>query len=306
MSEYTLEQVRLYEEVVSLPLRFRKESNPNLDIDYLTALHQYQICAIPFENLQMHYSPTRAISLDPQVLFAKMVTDKRGRGGYCMECTTLFYHILKAVGFDVYRAGARTRKRVNGIPEGNYTGWSHSVNIVTFPSGERYMLDVAFGGGGPTKPVPMISGMAVENLGPQEVRLLHAPLPQQTTASQKLWHYQLRNAPDMEWLSYYSFSDIEFYQPDFETMSYFISKAGATFLSQQIVVVKFVKGHDDSHIAGKITLAAGDVRRYVEGKTHLVQTCHTEEERVRALEEHFGIMLIGEEVTGIEGSVASL
>ena len=122
-SAYSPAQIELYEEHVSLPLGFRKSSNPPLDSAYLTALHIHQISSVPYENLLLHYSPHHTVSLDPQILFKKIVTDKRGRGGYCMENSILFNHVLRALGFTVYTPGVRGRPRVGGVPDGDYSGW---------------------------------------------------------------------------------------------------------------------------------------------------------------------------------------
>jgi arylamine N-acetyltransferase len=122
-SAYSREQIELYEEYVSLPGRYRIASKPTLGIEYLTALHVHQIASVPYENLTLHYSPSHVPSLDPQALFKKIVTNKRGRGGYCMECSLFFNHVLRALGFTVYTAGVRVRPRVGGIPVGDYKGW---------------------------------------------------------------------------------------------------------------------------------------------------------------------------------------
>jgi arylamine N-acetyltransferase len=133
ISAYSPSQIEQYEEHISLPTRFRKASNPNLDAAYLTALHIHQISSVPYENLLLHYSTHHNVSLEPQTLFKKIVTDKRGRGGYCMENSILFNHVLRALGFTVYTAGVRIRPRLNGVPGGDYIGWyillsSHKIN----------------------------------------------------------------------------------------------------------------------------------------------------------------------------------
>ena len=122
-SAYSPEQLSAYEEYVSLPSRFRMAEKPPLNAEYLTVLHVHQIAAVPYENLLLHYSKEHKVSLDPQVLFKKIVTDARGRGGYCMEDSILFNHVLRGLGFQVYTAGVRIRPRVNGIPAGDYIGW---------------------------------------------------------------------------------------------------------------------------------------------------------------------------------------
>jgi arylamine N-acetyltransferase len=122
-SAYTKEQIEQYEEYIELPARFRLASKPALDIDYLTALHVHQISKIPYENLVLHYSKTYTVSLDPQDVFRKTVIEARGRGGYCMEVSIFFNHILRALGFTAYTAGVRIRPRVGGVPTGDYIGW---------------------------------------------------------------------------------------------------------------------------------------------------------------------------------------
>lgn len=122
-SAYTPTQLEAYEEHVSLPPQFRQSAKPELTTEYLTALHVHQISTAPYENLNLHYSSHHKVSLDPQVLFQKIVTDKRGRGGYCMENSIFFNHVLKGLGFQVYTAGVRNRPRIGGVPGGDYSGW---------------------------------------------------------------------------------------------------------------------------------------------------------------------------------------
>jgi arylamine N-acetyltransferase len=122
-STFSLEQVKQYEQYIGLPAKYHRSANPTLDINYLTALHIHQIAAIPYENLSLHYSNHHSVSLDPQVQFKKIVTDARGRGGYCMEGNLFYNEMLKALGFNAYTAGVRIRYRENGVPNGDYSGW---------------------------------------------------------------------------------------------------------------------------------------------------------------------------------------
>jgi len=122
-STYTPAQLDAYEDYISLPPRFRRASKAPLTAEYLTALHVHQISAIPYENLILHYSKEHAVSLDPQKVYQKIVTDARGRGGYCMELSLLFNRVLRGLGFRAYTAGVRIRPRVGGVPGGAYIGW---------------------------------------------------------------------------------------------------------------------------------------------------------------------------------------
>ncbi|TVY30810.1 Arylamine N-acetyltransferase,liver isozyme [Lachnellula hyalina] len=349
-SAYTRTQIQQYESHISLPHKYRQDSNPPINLAYLTALHVHQIAAMPYENLSLHYSASHTVSLDPQVLFRKTVGDKRGRGGYCMENSILFYHVLKALGFAVYMAGVRIRPRVGGVPGGEYTGWVHVVNIIALPSGSKYHSDVGFGGDGATKPLPLIAGHVTRNLGSQEIRLVHEPLPHSSQQDQLHfieirieveveieWIYQYRNSPTQPWNAFYAFPELEFSAPDFEIMSYFTSTSTSAlnFQTRTVLIVRFLLGRVNSEpdgengevdelnaqggvdgpdceiegegelghlgIVGKIMLVNGEVKRNDGGKTRVLKVCESEDERVAAFEELFGITLTEEEMLGVEG-----
>jgi arylamine N-acetyltransferase len=122
-STYTKLQLEKYFSHIDLPPEYRLEAQPALNFDFLTALHIHQISAVPYENLSLHYSASHTISLDPQALYRKIVTNGRGRGGYCMELASFFNHILRSLGFAAITAGVRIRPRSGGVPEGSYIGW---------------------------------------------------------------------------------------------------------------------------------------------------------------------------------------
>jgi len=134
-SVYSASQVVKYLEHLGLPPSFHPSANPSLDLSYLTSLFVRQITTIPYENLLIHYSPQHAVSLDPQAILTKIITNRRGRGGYCMENALLLKHMLHAIGFtDAYTVGVRIRTRIDGVPQGDYTGFVHLVIILTLPS----------------------------------------------------------------------------------------------------------------------------------------------------------------------------
>ena len=193
----------------------------------------------------------------------------------------------------------------------------HAVNIVTFATGQQYVCDSAFGGDGPTRPLPLISGQITPNLGSQEVRLVYSPIPQiraRPSGHQKFWIYQYRNSEAAEWNSFYCFTEAEFMTQDFDVMNFFTSE-GNTFQRTTVLIVKFLrdtsegkKGEDveDSKIVGKLMLVNGTVKRNLGGKTEIVQVCKNEDERVQALKQWFGITVTDDERQGIKGLVTEL
>ncbi|KAF2231461.1 cysteine proteinase [Viridothelium virens] len=219
-----------------------------------------------------------------------------------MENSIFFNHVLKALGFNAYTAGARIRLRVNGIPQGDYIGWMHIVNIVTLSDGSRYMLDVSFGGDGAIHPLPLISGQITSNIGTQEIRLVYDNIPGQTTApseSQKLWIYQYRNSTEKPWNSFYCFPEMEFLHRDFVAFNYYTSTSPESFQTFQMLVVKFLRR--DDHISGKLMLVDDTIKQNTGGRTEVLKTCKTEQERIDALKEWFGIILTEEQKRGIIG-----
>ena len=178
----------------------------------------------------------------------------------------------------------------------------HIVNIVTFSDGSKYMVDVSFGGDGAIRPLPLIPGQVTSNIGTQELRLVYDNIPDQTTApadSQKLWIYQYRNSPEKPWNSFYCFPEMEFLHRDFLAFNYYTSTNPESFQTFQILVVKFLRR--ESQIWGKLMLVDNIVKRNAGGRTEVVKVCQTEDERVEALREWFGIVLTEEQKKGIRG-----
>ena len=115
------DQIKAYFDRIELPEEKRQyavaDENPHVQLEYLTLLQKHHLVHIPFENLTLHYSPYRQISIHPEALFRKIVSDKNGRGGYCMENNRLFNTLLRSIGYTLFSAGARV------FDGGRWTGW---------------------------------------------------------------------------------------------------------------------------------------------------------------------------------------
>ncbi|EAQ85722.1 hypothetical protein CHGG_06975 [Chaetomium globosum CBS 148.51] len=316
-SAYTPSQVDAYLTHIGLPPSFHPSANPTLNLTYLTTLFTHQITTIPYDNLSIHYSPTHTIDLNPQALFTKMITANRGRGGYCMENSILFNHMLRALGFsDAYLAGVRIRPRVAGVPQGEaYTGWVHLVNIVSVPGeAAKYVLDVGFGGDGMTRPMPLVEGAVQHNgIGTQEVRLGRRFIPNQRfrgEGAERMWVYEVRNGVERDWVPFFAFHDrFEFTEADFGNINWYTSQAKESHQTWTTLAIRFLRGVAEdgtAKVVGKVMMAEGVIKENLTGKTRLVKVCKTEEERVAALAELFGIHLTPEEAASIKGRPAEL
>jgi len=192
----------------------------------------------------------------------------------------------------------------------------HLVNIVTLPTGEKYVLDVGFGGDGATKPMPLVAGNIVQNIGTQEIRFIHDHIPQQTERSEhtKLWIYQYRNGQGKEWNSFYAFPEFEFLQADFRIMNWFTGSSPESHQTHNVLIIKFLRRKKDGgngigseeEVYGKRMLVNGTAKENLGGKTRVVKECTTEVERIEILENWFEIRLTEEEKSSIVGHISEL
>jgi N-hydroxyarylamine O-acetyltransferase len=104
-------------------------------LELLRAIHYAHLCAVPFENLDIHAG--RAITLDESEWFEKVVTQRRG--GFCYELNGLFAALLHALGFAVSRLSARVRNEAGELgPE-----YDHMALLVRVDG--NWLADVGFG-----------------------------------------------------------------------------------------------------------------------------------------------------------------
>ncbi|PLB54893.1 arylamine N-acetyltransferase 1 [Aspergillus steynii IBT 23096] len=300
-SALSAEQIDEYFNYVQVPSIYLRDKGPELNLAFLSTIQSCHLSAIPYKNLALHYTGNPHVSLDVVHIYNKVVVNRRG--GYCMENNIFFHHVLRFFGFRVYLTGARLHRTSGSQPSG-WSGWEHSVNIVTLSGHHWYLVDVGYGGNGPRAPLPLTPDVPFQNIGAQELRLVHHQKPNNGGVQPNAWLYQFRNGVDQPWVSAYVFTDIEFTRRDFEVMNLFASRSPDCPLTSKLLVAKFLRM--DDIIYGKLILDHDRIKKNTGGKTMLVQTCTTEEESINALEEHFGIRLTEEEQSGIKGRISSL
>jgi len=177
------------------------------------------------------------------------------------------------------------------------------LNIVTI-AGKRYVIDVGFGSSGPTHPLPLVKNEISINVGTQIMRLMHDTIPDFTSPGQNLWLYQFRHEADQPWLPAYAFSELEFTPSDFNMMNYFTSTHYTSWFTYLIVCVKMIL--EDGHIVGDITLTGNEVKKRIKGESVVLALCISEEERLKALDEFFGVKLSSAERDGIRGMITEI
>ncbi|EDU44988.1 NhoA Arylamine N-acetyltransferase [Pyrenophora tritici-repentis] len=297
-ASYFPDQIANYFDRLGLPEETRKYNvsclSPNDALEYLALLQKLQLAAIPFENISLHYSAHRSISIHPEEVFRKIISNGNGRGGYCMENNLLFGTLLYSLGFTMYSGGCR----VQGSD--SLGGWSHMVNFVTIGN-IKYYVDVGFGADGPIIPMPLDrSGTVQKHIKPASARLEWKNIPGNRDPNQRLWVYEYRRDNDMEWEMKTIFTELEFLPRDYEVMNYFTSTNQRTFFTQMVVADKKILG-EDGELIGKMSLAAASMKWLVNGKKTKELEFKSDAERLEALEKHFGMKLGQAEREGIAG-----
>ena len=292
-------QISQYFEMIQLPEQHQKTRS----LDSLTALLQRHLCHVPFENLSIHYSPHHHVSLDPDLLFDKIVAREAGRGGYCMENNSFFGTMLRSLGYDLVPVGARVHEGVTSPGRDTYLGFSHMVNLV-WSDGVPYLVDVGFGGDGPIRPLPLYPGHVSAGIGEQQLRLVKNNILDNSDSSQSLWIYETRYTTNEPWKPIYCFTELEFLPQDYEIMNYYTSTSRTSWFTQVIVVVKMIMEQEE--IVGTVSMLNGGVKRRIKGKSEVVADCKSEEARVETLKEIFQIILDAIEIKGIKGYVTQL
>jgi N-hydroxyarylamine O-acetyltransferase len=113
----------------------------------LQNLHYQHLLTVPLENLDIHQS--RPIRLEPNELFTKLITQKRG--GFCYELNGLFYELLRALGFQVKQISGRVFEPGRGFKN----EFDH-LAIVAHINGVDWLVDVGFGRRFSLYPMPIV------------------------------------------------------------------------------------------------------------------------------------------------------
>jgi hypothetical protein len=89
-------------------------------------------------------------------------------------------------------------------------------------------------------------------------------------------------------------------------MSYFVNNSPLSWFTTTVVAVKMLLDEQGDEVVGKEMLFGAELKRNMGGKTQLVRTYGTEEERVEVFRDLFGLLVGEEDRKGIRRSVAAL
>lgn len=319
---YSSEQLQKYFDRINLPEKFRgspvfKDASlaetKEHGLPLLKTLHRYHLANVPFENLELHYSVHKTVSLNMDVLYNKFAERgvKYGRGGRCMENNGFFGTVLRSLGYDVRNCGGRVSRMWNPNAETReqlgqtYDGWNHMLNLVKL-DGQRYIVDVGMGSMGPAIVYPLEDGWEGVAVSPRRIRLQLRAIPESYGKSDdapKLWCFDQCLVPDEpgkdKWIPTYCFTETEFLPQDYEMMSFFTSNNPSVFFTYSIICTKLILDEAKEELVGDVTMFNNVVRKTVGGKREPPQELSIEQERIQALKDIFRVELTEEEIKGI-------
>ena len=236
----------------------------------LAAVLRAHRLAIPFENLDIPLG--RGIPLDPEHLFDKLVT--RRRGGYCFEQNSLFLGMLRQLGFEPRPLLARVWLRTEDTPPR-----THMLNLIA-TGGVDLIADVGFGGGY-TPLIPLEEGHS--ELGPDDVR--------HRLRRDAAHGWMLERDAGAGWMPQYSFTLDPAWPADLESANHWTStRPGTRFTTLCIISIALADGFA-SLVDGALTVRTAE-------------TAHTSEigdaaTYRAALAEQFKLELTHEEVSAL-------
>lgn len=259
------EQIRLYLKRLGL------EEAPDRTREGLDALIYAHQTHVPFETIGVHRGEGQP-DLSVDGLFDKVVAQEKG--GYCFELNKLFEELLLGLGFDARPVLSRAvRGRDSRMPI------NHRGILVAFDEGAAF-ADVGFGG-------PMPAGALMLDAGREQDICGETYITEPTeggwwkvdriTRAEADFHddgLPSRRQTELELCT----ADIE--DIDFEPLSVFCCQPGTLFRDHEVVNLRTddgYKGYKD----GVLTLREGTDKTVIE--------LGSEEDRARALHEHFGL-----------------
>jgi arylamine N-acetyltransferase len=319
---YNDAELRDYFECIKLPQKYldsvvlkdaTQAGTKEHGLPLLRALTRHHTCNVPFDNLVLHYSTHKTVTLDLAELYTKIVL--RRLGGRCMENNSFFGTVLRSLGYEVRNCGGRVARAMSPYPDvrrnqsTTYDGWNHMLNLVRLDD-EWYVVDVGMGSKGPNLPFPLRDGFETTSIPPRLIRVQLRSIPESyatisanSTGPPKMWCFDVCHNPadaaKKEWVPVYCFTETEFLPQDYEVMSWFTSTNPISFFTRYVTCTKMLMDEDKEMIVGDVTLFKDTVRETIGANRKIIKECKTEEERLQALAGIFNVHLTDEEKRAI-------
>jgi arylamine N-acetyltransferase len=182
------------------------------------------------------------------------------------------------------------------------------LNLVRL-DGQWWVVDVGMGNMGPQLPYLLQDGHEQVSVPPRKIRLQLRPIPESYASATngveppKLWCYdvclKLGDDGEDKWTPHYCFTETEFLPQDYEIMSWFTSTNKVCFFTYSVVVMKMLLDDAEQQVIGHLTLFNDKVMKNIGADREMLRDLKTEQDRLDALKEFFGIELTPEEQANV-------
>lgn len=197
-----------------------------IGLDKLDTLHNIQrahLQTIPFENLSILSG--QPVQLAAEQLFHKLVGQKRG--GYCFEQNSFFAETLRRLGYSVTTLAARVRRGVTELRPHTH------MLLKVHEDGQSWLVDVGFGGEGPSRPLPLQEGSWTGVTGVEH----------SLRREDDLWVLQCRHDGGM-WLDLYAFDERAHHPVDYVMYNHFTETfPSSLFVNSMLVALHLPDGY---------------------------------------------------------------
>jgi len=245
-------------------LGYQGSTAPSLaTLDALTSAHSQ---SIPFENLDVLLR--RPIHLEPQRLYDKLVTARRG--GYCFELNGLFLELLAQLGFAARPLAARVRL---GTTDRSIMVQRTHLTLAVTLDGQDWITDVGVGATSLTRALRLEDGL-IQATSHDERRLVR---------EDGRWYHQVQHAG--QWVDVYEFTGEDMPMVDREVANWYTSTHPASHFLQGLTAARVLPKGRRVTLSGKVLkfrAADGHAREQELDGPQALQA---------ALREHFGIDL---------------
>ena len=222
----------------------------------LTTIIRAHLDRIPFENLTVFCGGVPEIGID--ALAAKILNAKRG--GYCVELNPLLCSGLRSLGFDARLCMARVLWQ-RDVPGPR----SHCLCLVRL-DGADYLVDVGFGGPGPSEPFM---------LGSDSPDL-------RTEVRAGLGTVLSRQVAEDDWRDLYAFTDEVTTMSDVQAGNWLAATLPGSLFSRTLIVTRHV---GDT----RLVLEGATFRKFANGRVPEVEVLQTPEAVMLCLREAFDL-----------------
>ncbi|KIY73402.1 cysteine proteinase [Cylindrobasidium torrendii FP15055 ss-10] len=332
-SAYTSEQIAQWLKAIDYPKVYSAEDIVTgtfpTTLDNIKIMQRLHMVKFPYENTEMHYSAGHDMTITFDALYNRLV--ENGKGSYCFGMNLFFREALVGLGYRVYSGAARVNAGERPDVPVNYTSIVHMVLFVQ-PGDDTttYVVDVGFGGVGPSLPILLSSDPSnvVMGVSPTEhhrVVLInaHEDSSIEDPGYTPDWALQFQH-PGKPWTIVYTFTELEFFAEDYDAANFVVAhraNPGNIFWENIICLKHFWLtkeeaeklggGKEDmdspaTRYIGRIGMKGSLVRRHVGAESEVVAQTKTEKERREVLETICKLLVEEEDLKHIIGRLPAL